>query len=307
VADHDAAMDALAHAYYLQGAIDLRYANYERAVRVCQKSLSLYEQLENLPGAGAAHNNLANAYFDLGDWSNATDHYHRALQIAGQIGNVHESGLIANNLGEVYRYRGELDRARTHYEQSLQTWQTLGSLYGQAFLLMNLAAVDLKQAHWLSAIEQLERSQGLCAQIKAKDFSAEAYRYLAEAYLGYSQSSGTLRPDLQSKALDYAHQSVLLAERQEMKLEAGAARRVLGRIHLAIGDLRAAEEELSSSLDLLESLENKYQIGQTLIDQAILYRELGQLRPFRQNTKRAIDIFEHLGARLDLKRARQLG
>jgi tetratricopeptide (TPR) repeat protein len=312
-AARDAARDALAHTLYLQGAIYLRYADYAQAAEVCRKSIDLYEQLDNLPGAGAAHNNLASALFDLGDWAQAAEHYRKALDIATQIGDVHESGLIANNLGEVYRYRGELEQARAHYEQSLYTWQTLGSVYGQAFLYMNLAAVALQEKEWQPAIEQLERCQRLCAEINAQDFSAEAYRYLAEAhvgpYVGVDSGSQVLdQSDREqiARALGYAQQSLRFAERQEMKLEEGATRRVLGRVHAVRGEHQAAERELSRSLEILEALDSQYQIGQTLVDQAVLYRKLNQPVEFRRRRDRAARIFEHLGARLDLERTRQL-
>jgi tetratricopeptide (TPR) repeat protein len=304
--ERNKAREALAHAYYLQGAIYVRYADYARAVEVCRKSIALYEQLGNLPGAGAAHNNLASAFFDLGNWPQAAEHYRRALQIATQIGNVHESGLIANNLGEVYRYRGELDRAQAHYEQSLHTWQALGSLYGQAFLHMNLAAVALKRAEWRSAIQQLEQCQKLCAQIDAEDFSAEACRYLAEAWLGQSQKESKESQTRAERALEYAFKSVQLAQKQEMKLEEGATRRVLGQIYMRQGRYQDAQQELQSSLDILEALDSQYQIGQTLVVLAKLYRELGQTLEFQHHIKRATVIFEHLGAKLDLDQAQQL-
>jgi tetratricopeptide (TPR) repeat protein len=306
-AGRNAARDALAHAYYLQGAIYLRYADYARAVQVCQKSIALYDQLGNLPGAGAAHNNLASAFFDLGDWPQAAKHYQQALQIATQIGNVHESGLIANNLGEVYRYRGELEQAQAHYEQSLHIWQSLGSIYGQAFLHMNLATVALKQARWASAIEQLEQCQKLCAQIDAQDFTAEAYRHLAEAHLGQSQERGQQASSEIDKALEYANRSLQLAQTQEMKLEEGTARRILGRIYMHQGQYRDAERELQISQATLEALDHQYQIGQTLVDLAKLYRKQGQELKFRQSLERATAIFEQLGAKLDLERVRQLG
>jgi len=301
------AQEALAHIYYLQGAIYIRYGEHNRAVDVCQKSLGLYEHLENLPGAGAAHNNLASAFFDLGDWALAAEHYDQALHIATQIGNVHESGLIANNLGEVYRYRGDLKQAQMHYQQSLQTWHTLGSLYGEAFLLMNLGAVELKQGQWAKAIELLEDSQRLSRRIDAEDFGAEAYRYLAEAHLGRGQELGQAGHDEIAKGLQYAQQSLQLAERQEMRLEEGATHRVLGRIHRVRGDLQAAEQELDRSLDILESLGSQYQIGQTLMDLAKLYQEQDRLQDFRQSVERAVTLFERLGAKLDQERARQLG
>jgi tetratricopeptide (TPR) repeat protein len=182
----------------------------------------------------------------------------------------------------------------------------LGSLYGQAFLHMNLAAVALKQERWQPAIEELVRCQRLCAQIDAEDFTAEAYRYLAEAHLGRGLERGQEGQEQIAKALEYAQQSVHLAVKQEMKLEEGTTRRVLGRILLARGEHQAAEQELNRSLTMLEALDSQYQIGQTLVDLALLYRDLDRPREFHQSIERAIDILKRLGAKLDLERARQL-
>jgi hypothetical protein len=76
---------------------------------------------------------------------------------------------------------------------------------------------------------------------------------------------------------------------------------------MLLGERQFAQEELSLSLDILEDLDSQYQIGQTLVDLAVLYREFDQPTEYRHSIERAKAIFEHLGARLDLEWARQLG
>jgi len=293
-AQDPSSMSVMAHTYYLQGAICMRYGDAARSIEVCQRSLDLYQQLGDLAQAGSAHNNLANAYFYRGDWAQATEHYARALSIKTQIGDVHECGMISNNLGGVYLNRGQLDQAENLYRQSLQTWQKLGSAYGEAFLHMNLAAVALKRSQWKGALELLARGQELVDQIGARDLLPEVYRYVAEAYLGLGQIE---------QAADWAAQSIHIAREHETKLEEGATRRVLGQIHHAHGDLRAAERELGASLALLEALNSQYQVAQTLYQLARLHVDTGQEDLARQEKDRAIAAFQRLGAQLDLEQA----
>jgi predicted ATPase len=289
--EDEARLKALAHAYFLQGAIYLRYGDNTRVINVCQRSLALYERLADIAGAESAHNNLATAYFNRGDWAQATEHYQVALKISSKIGDVHECGLISNNLGGVYLNRGQLEQAEALYQQSLQTWQELGSTYGEAFLCMNLATVALKRQQWVQALEYLTRSQELCAQIHAEDFLAEAYRHMAEVYLGLGQVD---------EAEKWTDRSLELAQAQEMRLEEGATRRVLGQIHRARSDWDDAERELRASLAILKSLDSQYEVGQALFQLAQLHRDVGRDEQFRETLHRTIAIFEHLGAQLDL-------
>ena len=207
---------------------------------------------------------------------------------------MHECGLISNNLGGVYLNRGHLEHAEALYRQSLETWQQFGSTYGEAFLYMNLATVALKRRQWNQAIEHLTQSQELCTQIRAEDFLAEAYRHMAEAYLGLGQVD---------KAETWANRSLELAQSQEMKLEEGATRKVLGMIYYARSDWDAAEKELETSLAILESLDSAYEVGQALFQFAQLHRALARDAQFHETLDRAIEIFERLGAQLDLKEA----
>ncbi len=287
----------MAHTYYLQGAIYLRYGDNARAIDVCRKSIDLYEQLGDLAGAGSAHNNLATAYFNQGALAQAAEHYQTALEIQSKIGNVHEIGLISNNLGGVHRDRGQLDRAEALYQQSLQIWQALGSIYGEAFLYMNLATVALKRQEWIQANQYLGQCQELCAHINAEDFLAEVYRHTATAYLGRGQID---------RAEAWAMKSLDLAQAQEMKLEEGATRRVLGQIHRARSNWEAAERELRTSRGILEALGSQYEMGQTLLQLAQVYKDRGRTDQFHETLQRATDIFESLDAQTDLAQARAL-
>ena len=60
-----------------------------------------------------------------------------------------------------------------------------------------------------------------------------------------------------------------------MRLEEGVTRSVLGQIHTAAGAFERAAQQLEASLEILEALDSRYEIGQTLVQLARLYRRAG--------------------------------
>lgn len=91
-----------------------------------------------------------------------------------------------------------------------------------------------------------------------------------------------------------------------MRQEEGETRRVVGQIYLARQELAEAEEELNDSLRILEELESHYEVGKTLFQLARLHRMQGDQAQMWDNLKKALAIFEDLGARLDLAQAQEL-
>ena len=130
-------------------------------------------------------------------------------------------------------------------------------------------------------------------QIEAMKIAlAEAYRHMAEAHLGLGQTT---------QAEKWAIKSLELAQAQEMKLEEGTTRKVMGQIHRARCEWDAVERELRMGLSILESLDNQYEVGQALFQLAQLHRDLARDDQYHETLQRTIAIFERLGAQLDLE------
>jgi adenylate cyclase len=282
----------LAQAYYNLGGIYTDRADWPLAEQFCRESVRVYQEIDDIFGLPLAHINLANVYFPQGNWPRATEHYLQALEITCKTGDVYHNGLITANLGGVYRDQGDLDQAESYYRQSLETWQKLGSTYVIALLHNNMGSIELRRGKPDQALALLKKSEALFREIGSKDFMAEVYRHLAEAYLGLEELG---------EALSYAQDALAQALEQEMRLEEGAARRVLGQVHQARRNLAQAEQELQESLDILGELDSHYEVGQTLFQLAHLYRDQEREREAEAVLSRAIEVFERLGARLDLQ------
>jgi tetratricopeptide (TPR) repeat protein len=134
-------------------------------------------------------------------------------------------------------------------------------------------------------------------QIGSTDFVPEVTRHLAETYLSLGEWG---------HASHTVHRSLALAQEGDMRLDEGAARRVLGQVHLSRDELSQAEAEFDMSLHLLQGLGSRYQVGQTLVQLALLYRRQRRPAEAAATLARAAGIFETLGASLDLGQARSL-
>ncbi len=294
------ALSVAAHAYYLLGVSHYRLGNIARTINLCEKSLEFYKRTGDISGAAQAYINLASARYDRGlqnDWPRATDYYLQALEMTNRIGDVYHEAMITLNLGSAYLDQGNLDEASLYYQQSMEKWRALGNTYAIALLYNNQGAVALRWDKLEEARDLLEESLRMFHKIGSGDFLPEVHRHRAAVDLKMGELS---------RALENAQISLELALEQDMRLEEGATRRVLGQIYRGQGKLPEAEQELQQSLAILEGLNSRYETGKTHLQLARLYQAQGAPDLLKVHLDKAESIFEDLGACLDLAEARVL-
>ncbi|HHH41485.1 MAG TPA: tetratricopeptide repeat protein [Chloroflexi bacterium] len=287
----------LAHLYFLMAEIYRRYGDLEEAVRYARQSVKAYQALRDLFGASQAYNTLGNVYFELGEWSEAARFYRQGMEIKEKVGDVYGQAVIANNLGEVLLYQGDLEAALQVYERSLKIWERLGATFGIAVLHNNLAAVHIRSREWEDAWNHLRCSLELFKEIKVEDWLPEVYRHMAEAAAGLGRVDD---------ALAYAAASLEMARKYKMQLEEGIAARVLGDVYHQLGREEWALQELEGSLKLLETLDSPYETARTHLALARFHADMGRKEEARSHLIQAVEIFQQLGAGLDLEEARRL-
>jgi tetratricopeptide (TPR) repeat protein len=105
------------------GVMALHLSYIEKAVKYCEKSLSLCIIVygEQHPEIATRYNNLGVAYSKIGEYEKGINYCKKALHIGKAL---YEEGypdiaIWQNNLGEVYRNSGEYDKAISCYEQAI--------------------------------------------------------------------------------------------------------------------------------------------------------------------------------------------
>jgi adenylate cyclase len=294
----------LAQAYNLRGMIYNEMGRNQEAISDHHQSMALYQAIGYIPGLARVYSNLGCVYYDLSQWDEALHYFQQSTVLSEQTGQVWWCVAAEINLGEIYRPRGELEQAIQHYERARQIGQQAGFTELVALALVNLGASFLKQGELAAARNCLEESLDIYRRIEAEVHFPEILRYKAELHVKQGQPQAAL--PVAQEALDWAL-------KLEHPMEEGLARRVLALVQRELGQLAQAEDGLNRSLAILEAQDNPYEVALTLLDLALL-RQLRVQAGKAENSLRpqgialcdqAIDIFNRLGARLDLELAQQ--
>jgi tetratricopeptide (TPR) repeat protein len=98
-----------------------------------------------------------------------------------------------------------------------------------------------------------------------------------------------------SQALSAALRAPDLSERDRQRLEIGAARRVLGQVHEALGDRAEADAAFRSSVEILSEIQSRPELAQTLLAYGRFRRGDNALED-RAMIERALRLFEEMNA-----------
>ncbi len=296
--------DELAHGYYLLGNIHRDHTSQvEKAVDYHRRSLTIYEQTGNLLGQAKALNNLGIDYDHLGDRQASAICFRESLSLCERAGDVTEAAIVANNLGETLADQGDLEGALRLFSRCLISCETMGYRAGVALAYTNLGRVATRQDRCAEAVELLEKSVAGFKEIGSKAHLAEAHARLAEAHLELGRLDS---------ALVHARKALTLAIGADAPLAEALSHRILGQAYVIRGEWAEAESSLLESQAICDRARASYELGQTLYDLAVLYRQappailLDSEAKAHDTLAAAQRIFRQLGARKDLAKAARL-
>ena len=287
----------MAHAYSLLGTIQRNLGDIEASLLSRQKSLDISEELDNIPLQMEAHNNLAATYYNMGKWDEAAKHYDTSRKLSEHIGNKNTAARAEINLGEVYLLRGDWEEAEEAFRHALESWERTGYTLGQAYGSSNIGAVLTRRGKPGEALEYLQRSQDLFAELGARGFLPSVYRRQASAYLAMSELD---------TAENLCLKSLNLTRELSMSQEEGAALRIHGVILREQGKLSQAAASLEQSVSIFEEAGVEYEKARSLFELALLWHEKGEPDRVQAALSSAAEIFISLGAKSDLQKTEEL-
>jgi tetratricopeptide (TPR) repeat protein len=286
-----------ARTYNLLGIIDLRRSSGS-AIEKFEESLRQYERIGNVYGQATCHNLIANGYFAKGELSLADLHYRRSLDMFIQIGHVYNQVLGNNNLGGIAVRQGRLDAALGYYQQALrQLEQIKGSLWVFGALHQNIGNTYLQRSELEAASVELQKALTYFNQANVRDLLPELYGQFAELHLRQND------PD--AAEMD-GQRSIELARELTMPREEGHNLRIMAEIALARGDLGRAEEYLQSSYTILREADDEYESARTQLTLAQLYLAQTKFEDGLKMLDLCSAVFARLQASLDLRTAESL-
>ncbi|NJN66594.1 MAG: tetratricopeptide repeat protein [Chloroflexaceae bacterium] len=296
VAEHLGNTIDQAHALLLMGNLWRDRGEFRLSIPALEQARTLLDLMKDATRLSEALKNLGYAYWRVGRWQDATKCYQKSLQISENVGDIRGMAQTSNSLANVMVGQGELQLATDLYQYSSQQFQRIGSLQGLAVTGYNQGEVLLLQGRPRDALHLLRASIVSLERIKARNNLSEALRLAAEASLSLQNCD---------QAVDYIQQSLAIAHELGMVVEEAVGLRVMGEIALSSGDLSAASEHLSRSRNLLDRLDNPYELGKVLYCQARLDHVRGHPDDLLLTLEQAEQIFKNLRARRDLDLVRK--
>ncbi len=253
-------------------------------------SLALREQIQDLIGIGSSHNNLSQAFRDLGAWAEAMEHCRKALEAYRKTGDQSRTATALLNLGAILTDLGEFDAARDAYAEALEICRRIRYTARLGVILCNLGEIETKQGKPEAALAHLEEGITLLEGISNQEALIQAYLILSEAHL----KQGAIAEAW--KILQKAHE---LATARGNEVLISLAYRQFGWLYAQTSQHEEAIAWLGRSANGLQSAGAKLELGRTLLKLAQVLVSADQRSPALAAARRAKGLFVELGAHFD--------
>lgn len=126
------------------GIIYKNQGDLAKSLECYQKSLVLQQEVGDEVGIAKALNNLGFMYNQLKDFPKAIDYYERSLKIREQINDKEGLAVSYNNLGSIYSREGDINKTIEYFQKSLLIFKELNNKEGMVYSLANIGSAQLK-------------------------------------------------------------------------------------------------------------------------------------------------------------------
>jgi tetratricopeptide (TPR) repeat protein len=210
------------------GIIYFFRGTYLEAEEYFNKSLFIYESIDDSTGISSVYNNLGLLFSRQADYKNAFDFFAKSRDLSETIGDTEGTATALLNITHVYFYQGMYSDAIASTRRAQKIFEALNDSHSILLCQNNIAAIYETQGLYYEALETLEQ-----ALQSAVDLDDDASRSMILHNIGmiYYELGN------QHKALDYYTNSLLikidLDDKAGISLclsNMGSALRMLGRL-----------------------------------------------------------------------------
>ena len=252
------------------------------------QELSIAKEQGKRAGEGKAYNKLGNAYYDLGDFQQAIEHYTQSLSIAKEVGNRSGEGIAYGNLGNVYHRLGNFNKALEYRKQCLSIAKQAGSRAGEGIACGNLGTAYHCLGNFKQAIEYHKQALSIANEVANKKQEGRAYGNLGIAYRGLGNFK---------QAAEYQKQQLSIAKDVGDREGMQSAYRNLGNAYHSLGDFKQAINCQKQGLGIAKEVGNRPGEGITYGNLGNAYHCLGNFNKAVEYHKQHLSIAKEVGNR----------
>ena len=279
------------------GGVAYQKGFLEQASKYVQRSLDIRKRIGDVNAVARSYNNLGLLNWRRGAWSSALDNFTRSVELHGSLGDVEGTIEINSNLGLVYLEQGDFDNAFKSFSQALLSAQRIGHSYHIGLAYLHLARYSLFREDWEQVLAYCQKSKVIFDEIGVSE-----HRVYGEVYSGLACLRLGNLPEARSAAKN-ALQYIQSAGSSGLSEERAHVLRLWSQVELAQGGkLAAAVEGLRQSIHLFGSIGNQVEQARSQVILSGVVLASGDSTTAQSLLDDARDIFQRLGARIDLAR-----
>ena len=266
-----------------------RYANYDKALKVCNRLIKLCEESygKEHPETARLYNNIGNVYSNRGNDYKAYEYYKQALDIQEEVlGKEHpDTAITYHNIGSIYSNNGYYNDALAYHMKALFIFNKV------------LGKEDLRKAASYASIGNDRFHLGYCENAldcyqKALDIRerllGKEHPDIAKIYIGIGNIYLNLKD--YNKALKFHQQALNIKERCLGKqcIDIASSYNTIGLIYSNIGDNEKALENYQQGLNIYERV-----LGKEDLLTAESYYYIGNISCYIKNYDKALGFYKN--------------
>ena len=264
------------------------------AADVQEPALEIFRQIGDRRGEAAALNGLGRVRFMTGDYPGAADAQERALQIYRQLGIRYGEAAAQTNLGEVRSAIGDYPAAADALERALEIFRQLGNPHGEAINLTELGELRSRTGDYPAAADALERALEIFRKIGSRLGEAAALHNLGRVRHRTGDLSG---------AVDVHERSLEIYRQIGSRGNEGWALNSYAATIAALGDRDRALSLYQQALVINRERNMVDDEAISLEGIGEHYLHVGAAAQAIENLRAALEIYQRLGKRTDVRRA----
>jgi class 3 adenylate cyclase len=285
-ADNKGLKKEMAIALNTQGVSFALRGEYSKALEHHQRSLKIYEEIDDKRKIAEALNYIGIMYRDQGDYPKALEHYQRSLKIKEEIGDKEGIAVALDHIGTVFLRESDYIKALEYYQRSLKIREEIGDEEGTANSLLNIGIIYYYQGDYPKALEYSQRSLKIYEKIGDK-------RKIAMAVSNIGANYAVLGDD--PKALKYYQRSLKIKEEINDKNGIANSLNNIGLMFQEQGDYPKGLEHYQRSLKIREEIGDKSGIAMAVTNIGGLYQKQGDHQQAIKHCGKGLLLAQEIG------------
>lgn len=282
-------------AYHSKIYVLTRISQYDKAIELSKRLREVARKVRDAKMFAYGSMMVGSIYFFRGDYLNALQYLHDALQAAKDIGDKQRESTCLNTIAATYAMTANFTKALQYFNQAVVLARKTGSKIKEVQALGNIANVYKDQGNPDEALTAYKKA---LAKSRENGFKYEECLALSNMAEIYRQ-----KKEFQS-ALEHQQSALKIAVDIEDRAEQGYILRNLGSLYLDLNDIPKAIRELNKAHAIGQETKDLQIIWETEAGLGACYEKRGAYAAAIKHFANAIAIYDSVRNNLDIESLR---